>query len=45
MDYEGHDSKNVNSKAALKMNIHVWDFNNSAISVQAPAGAKPMPGQ
>ena len=45
MDYEGHDAKDVNSKGALKMNIHVWDFNNPTISVQAPAGAKPMPGQ
>jgi hypothetical protein len=45
MDYEGHDSKDVNSKGALKMNIHVWDFNNPAISVQAPKDAKPMPGQ
>ncbi len=44
MDYEGHNSKDANSKGAMKMNIHVWDFNNSAISVQAPAGAKPMPG-
>jgi len=45
MDYEGHDSKDVNSKGALKMNIHVWDFNNPTISVQAPKDAKPMPGQ
>lgn len=45
MDYEGHDSKDANSKAALKMNIHLWDFNNPTISVQAPQGAKPMPGQ
>jgi hypothetical protein len=43
MDYEGHSQNDVNSKGAMKMNIHLWDFNNSAISVQAPANAKPMP--
>ncbi len=43
MDYEGHSQSDANSKGAMKMNIHLWDFNNSAISVQAPANAKPMP--
>jgi hypothetical protein len=44
MNYEGHDAKNANSKGALKINSHMWDFNNSAIVVTAPTGAKPMPG-
>ncbi len=44
MDYQGHDSKDATQKGALKMNIHLWDFNNPTITVQAPAGAKPMPG-
>ncbi|MCL4490027.1 MAG: hypothetical protein M1570_18140 [Chloroflexi bacterium] len=43
MDYEGHNAEQANSKAAMKMNVHIWDYNNSSISVQAPAGAKPMP--
>ena len=43
LDYEGHNSKTTTDKAALKMNWHVWDVNSSAINIQAPAGAKPMP--
>ena len=43
LDYEGHNSKTATDKAALKMNWHVWDVNSSAINIQAPAGAKPMP--
>ena len=45
MEYSGHDQKNPNEKAAMKMNAHMWDFNSPAIRVTAPAGAKPMPGQ
>ena len=44
LDYEGHDSKNTSDKGAVKVNGHLWDFGNPAISVQAPANAKPMPG-
>ncbi len=43
MDYEGHNQNQPDSKAAMKMNIHLWDYNNSAIKVVAPSGAKPMP--
>jgi hypothetical protein len=43
LDYEGHNSKTVTDKAALKMNWHVWDVNSPTISVKAPTGAKPMP--
>ena len=43
LDYEGHNSKTVTDKAALKMNWHVWDVNNPSINIQAPSGAKPMP--
>lgn len=45
MEYSGHDQKNPNEKGAMKMNSHLWDFNNASIKVTAPAGAKPMPGQ
>lgn len=44
LDYEGHNSTDATQKAAMKMNIHIWDYNNSAISVQVPTDAKPMPG-
>ena len=43
LDYEGHNSKTVTDKGALKINWHVWDVNSPAINIQAPAGAKPMP--
>jgi hypothetical protein len=43
MDYEGHNQSQPDSKAAMKMNIHLWDYNNSSIKVVAPSGAKPMP--
>ncbi len=43
MDYEGHDAKDPTQKAAMKMTSHMWDYNNSAISVVAPKDAKPMP--
>lgn len=43
LDYEGHSSKDATQKSALKMNWHVWDVNSSAINIQAPTGAKPMP--
>jgi hypothetical protein len=43
MDYEGHNATQASSKAAMKMNMHIWDYGNPSISVQAPAGAKPMP--
>jgi hypothetical protein len=43
MDYEGHNQNQPDSKAAMKMNIHLWDYNNSSITVTAPANAKPMP--
>ncbi len=44
LDYEGHDSKNPIDKGAVKVNGHLWDYGNPAITVQAPANAKPMPG-
>ncbi len=44
IEYAGHDSANANEKGLLRMTGHMWDFNNSSISVSAPAGAKPMPG-
>jgi hypothetical protein len=44
IDYQGHDTNNVNEKGALKMNGHMWDFNNPAITVTVPPNAKPMPG-
>lgn len=43
VDYQGHDAKDATQKGALKINAHMWDFNNAAIKVTAPADAKPMP--
>ncbi len=43
MDYQGHDSKDAAQKGALKMTMHMWDYNNAAISVTAPKDAKPLP--
>lgn len=45
LEYAGHDQKNPTDKGAMKINSHTWDFNNAAIKVTAPQGAKPMPGQ
>ncbi len=45
LEYAGHDQKNPNDKGAMKINAHTWDFNNAALKVTAPQGAKPMPGQ
>jgi hypothetical protein len=45
IEYAGHNTKNVNEKGTVKINIHLWDHNNSTIVVTAPADAKPMPGQ
>ncbi len=45
VEYAGHNSKNVNEKGTVKINIHMWDHNNATIVVTAPADAKPMPGQ
>jgi hypothetical protein len=44
VDYEGHDAKDATQKGALKINAHMFDFNNAGISVTAPKDAKPMPG-
>ena len=43
VDYEGHDTKDATQKGALKINAHMYDFNNAAIKVTAPPDAKPMP--
>ncbi|MCL5950681.1 MAG: hypothetical protein M1132_03010 [Chloroflexi bacterium] len=43
MDYEGHDTKDTTQKSALKMNAHMYAFNDPTIVVQAPKDAKPMP--
>lgn len=44
VDYQGHSGTNAAEKGAFKMNAHLWDFNNASINIQAPQGAKPMPG-
>ena len=44
-EFRGHDAKDANNKGALIMSAHMSDFNNAAISVTAPAGAKTMPGK
>jgi hypothetical protein len=44
LDYQGHDANNPNEKGALKINAHMWDFNNPTITIQAPKDAKPLPG-
>ena len=43
LDYEGHKAEDPNDKGALKMNVHLWDFGNPAITVTAPQDSKPMP--
>ncbi len=44
-DFQAHNAKDVNEKGSLKMNGHMWDFNNAAIKVTEPTNAKPFPGQ
>jgi hypothetical protein len=45
LDMQGHDANNPAEKGSMKINAHMWDFNNAAIKITAPAGAKPFPGQ
>lgn len=44
-DFQAHNAKDPKEKGSLKMNGHMWDFNNPALKVTAPANAKPFPGQ
>jgi hypothetical protein len=45
LDMQSHDANNPAEKGSFKMNAHMWDFNNAAIKITAPTGAKPFPGQ
>ncbi len=42
MSVDGHDKTNAAQKGSFLLLMHIWDINNSSISIQAPANAQPL---